>query len=66
MNPPASSAATQKSFDFDKVRFFRTYFLIVFPSLKVPAAASPVTPAEAQKSVNKRSSCKVNSSDKNS
>ena len=33
MQPPASSAATQRSCDIDKVRFFRKYFHIVFPPL---------------------------------
>ena len=71
MHPPTSSAATQRSCDIDKVRFFRKIYILYSPSLQVPTAASPMTPvdespvkpAEAKKSANKRSSCKVNSLD---
>ena len=59
MHPPASSAATEKSCNIDKVRFFRTNVHICIPSLQVPAAESLVKSAEAKKSANKRSSCNV-------
>ena len=38
-------------------------FFLYPPSPQVPAAANPAKPAEAKKSANKRSICKVNSSD---